>query len=350
MTGIPYPPVWYSATQALLCAFGALLLFTLWQRGLSFNGARRDPGLFYLSMAVLVWALIGAGLVLRACPADWPLNQCMASVMASTVSNALLLLAMVYFEYGPIEFKIAQDDWKWHVNVLLASIGIALWVLFVQSAWPDFILSLTTLALLGMSAYLTFKNHGFDTTAKASILMIGFVALTRYWESVASSSYPFTENSEWLWVLMLSGKVALIFLFLAMGLSSRSGEAPSAQPEELRLDFLGKNEAQNAWLVAFAAPPHFANTTVEMTAVLHKILLYFAAERKRNEGWVKIKNKFYPADLYRICKKLGVPTLLLFENDNNGSYRLRVPPEKIALNKQRLKAYPELMSVIGEIE
>lgn len=350
MTGIPYPPVWYSATQALLCAFGAMLLFTLWQRGLSFNGARRDPGLFYLSLAVLVWALMGAGLVLRACPVDWPLSQCMASVMASTVSNALLLLAMVYFEYGPIEFKIAQDDWKWHVNVLLGSIGIALWVLFVQSAWPDYLLSLTTLTLLGTSAYLTFKHHGFSATARSAILLIAFVALTRYWESAASSTYPFTENSEWLWVLLLSGKIALIFLFLAIGLSSRSGEAPASHPEEFRMEFLGKEDSQNVWLVELTVPSLFAKKTVELTAVLHKILLYFAVARKRNEGWVKIKNKFYPADLYRICKKLGAPTLLLFENDNNGSYRLRVPSEKISINKQRLKAYPELMSIIGELE
>ena len=350
MTGIPSPPVWYSATQALFCFFGALLLFTLWRRGLSFNGARRDPGLFYLSMAVLVWALIGGGLVARACPVDWPLNQCMASVMASTVSNALLLLAMVYFEYGPIEFKIAQDDWKWHVNVLVASIGIALWVLFVQSAWPDYLLSLTTLTLFGISAYLTFKHHGFTATARVAIPLIVFVATTRYWESVASSTYPFAENSEWLWVLLLSGKAALIFLFLALGLSSRSGEAPTSHPEELRLEFLGKDEAQNTWLVTCTAPGLFLDKQVVITAVLHKILLYFAMERKRNEGWVKIKNKFYPADLYRICKKLEVPTLLLFENDNSGSYRLRVPPERILINKPKLKAYPELTSIIGEAD
>ncbi len=203
MTGIPYPPIWYSAAQAMLCFFGAILLFTLWQRGVSFNGARRDPGLFYLSMAVLVWGLIGVGLVLRVCPWDWPLNHCMAAIIASTMSNAFLLLAIAYFEYGPIEFKIAQDDWKWHFSVLLSSTIVALWVWFVQSAWPDFILSVTTLAILSMSAYLTFKSHGFMATARFSILVMVFVALTRYWESVASSSYPFDADSEWLWVLMM---------------------------------------------------------------------------------------------------------------------------------------------------
>lgn len=346
MTGIPYPPVWYSASQSVLCLFGAILLFTLWQRALSFNSGRRDPGLFYSSMAVLVWALIGVGLVLRVCPRDWPLNQCMAAVMASTMSNAFLLLAMAYFEHGPIEFKIAQDDWKWHVSVLLASIVVALWVLFMQSAWPDFVLSLTTLAILGMSAYLTFKSHGFITTAVFSILALVFVAFTRYWESVATSTYPFAADSEWLWVLILTAKMALIFLLIAIGLSSRTREAPSPQPEELRLEFLGRDDSQNTWLVNLTVPQLCTNKKIALTAVPHKILLFFAVARQRDEGWVKIKDKFYPADLSRICKKLGVPTLKLFENDNSGGYRLRVSPHNIIIDKQKLIAYPELMKML----
>jgi len=350
MNGIPYPPLWYAASQAMLCFFGTILLFTLWQRGISFNGARRDPGLFYLSMAVLVWALIGVGLVLRVCPPDWPLNQCMAAVMASTMSNAFLLLAMAYFEYGPIEFKIAQDDWKWHFSVLLASIIVALWVLFVQSAWPDFLLSTTTLAILGASAYLTFKSHGFSATAIFSILVIVFVALTRYWESMATSCYPFTAESEWLWVLILTARAALILLFLAIGLSSRAGKAASVQTDEMALEFLGKNGSQNSWAIMLTMSPSFTNKRIEMSAVLHKILLCFAAERKRGDGWVKIKDKFYPADLSRISKRLGALMPHIFENDYNGSYRLRVTPNNIVINKQKFRAYPELMSLLGELE
>jgi hypothetical protein len=176
------------------------------------------------------------------------------------------------------------------------------------------------------------------------------VALTRYWESIATNSYPFSAESEWLWVLILTARAALILLFLAVGLSSRCGETASSQTDELALEFLGKNGSQNSWVIVLTMPHSFSNKRIEMTAVLHKILLCFAAERKRGEGWVKIKDKFYPADLSRISKRLGALMPHIFENDYNGSYRLRVPPNNIVIHKQKFKAYPELMSLLGELE
>lgn len=333
----------------MTCIFGSVLLLTLWIRGISFNGSNRDPGVLYLSMAVLIWGLIGMGLLFQVCPRDWPLNHCMATVMASNMSNAFLLLALAYFEYGPIQFKIAQDDWKWHFSVLLAAIVIAVWVWVVDSAWPDFLLSLITLAILGASAYLTLQSHGFAGTAILAVLATVFAALTRYWESMAPSTFPFHADSEWLWVLILTAKATLILLFLAVGLGSRCSDAAAMQNEDMALEFLGKNGTQNIWMVLLTLPPSGSGQKVEMTAVPHKILLCFAAERKRGEGWIKIKDKFYPADLTRISRKLGVPTPHFFENDYNGRYRLRLPPDKILICQQHFRPYPELMEVIDEL-
>lgn len=337
----------------MICIFGAILIFTLWQRRIPANQPRREPGLFYLSLAVLVWALIGIGMVLKVCPKDWPLNRCLPAVMASTMNNAFLLLALAYFEYGPIEFKIAQDDWKWHFGVLVASIVVALWVLIVQSAWPDFLLSATTLSILGMSAYLTFKNRGFVWASGFSLVVILISLITRYWESVEVKSFPFARDQDWLWVLLLTAKTSLITLFLALGFSELSGKVEPLRTEELRLEFMGKEDTGNSWVVVLTVPQLFTEKKVEMPPMLHKVLLTFAVERicrsSVSGGWIKIKDKFYPSDLSRICKKLGVQTSLMFENDLSGSYRLRVPPENIKIEKQRFKMYPDLMGLLKEI-
>jgi len=334
----------------MICFFGALLLFTLWNRSASFNRSQRDPGLFYLSMAVLVWALIGIGLVLRVCPPDWSFDRCLPAVMASTMSNSFLLLAMAYFEYGPIEFKIAQDDWKWHFVVLSAAILVALLIFFVQSAWPDFILSLTTFSILGMSAYLTFKSHGYAWTSKFSILVILFTLITRYWESIDANVFLFEMKEEWIWILLLAAKTSVITLFLALGFDGLSSKAVPAAKDDLRLEFIGKDDANYTWIVILSVPEMFNKKKIELPPVLHEILLTFATERMRqapHNGWIKIKDKYYPSDLSRICQKLGVATPRIFENDLNGGYRLRVLPENIFIQEQKFKTYPELMKLIA---
>jgi hypothetical protein len=349
MKSIPHPPTWYSASQAMICLLGALLLLTLWQRSASSTRKPRDLGSFYLSMAILVWGLIGIGLVLRVCPPDWSLKRCLPAVMASTLSNSFLLLAMAYFEYGPIEFKIAQDDWKWHFAVLSASIFIALLVFLAQSAWPDFMLSVATLSILGLSAYLTFKSHGYIWTSKFSILVILLTLVTRYWESIDVSDLLFELREEWLWILLLTAKTSIITLFLALGFDGLSSKDKPVSKDDLRIEFAGKENANYTWIVILSVPGMFERKKIEMPPVLHQILLSFAAERRHqgpHNGWIKIKRKYYPSDLSRISRKLGVAAPRIFENDLNGGYRLRVLPENIIIQEKNFKIYPELMKMI----
>jgi hypothetical protein len=362
MNQIGYPPDWYSAAQAGICLFSAILIFTLWQRALPGKERepnedawlQRDPGMLYLGLAVLVWGLIALGMLLKACPSDWPLRECFPSLMASTLSHSCLLLASAYFEFGPIELKIAQDDWKWHVGVMFAAMLVALLVLFTQSAWPDFILAAATLAIVGMSAFLSFKAHGFHATAYLALPIAALAALVQLAETIEGQSLSFLLAGERFWILRLTSKALLVVLFLIMCISWLYGKLAPSPTEELRLEFLGKDEFKNSWLVRFSVPNVFSEKRIELPPVLHQILLTFATERllreAQTEGWINIKNKYYPSDLSRICKKLEVPTVRLFENDANGGYRLRVPRENIKLHKQSFAKYPELMSLLKDVK
>lgn len=358
MNEIGYPPAWYSASQAGICLFSAILIFTLWQRGLPGKERRphedawvaRDPGLLYLGLAVLVWGIIALGMLFRVCPPNWPLRECFPSLMASTLSHSLLLLASAYFEFGPMELKIAQDDWRWHIGIMFAAMLVAMLVLFTQSAWPDFVLAAVTLMIVGTSAFLSFKERGFQATAWLAVLIVTLAVLVQLAETVEGQNISFLLTRERFWVLRLTSKILLVILFFLMSISWLYGKIAPPKIEELRLEFLGKDEYKNSWPVSLSIPNLFTQKRIELSPVLHQILLTFAAERllreAETEGWINIKNKYYPSDLSRICKKLEVPTMRLFENDANGGYRLRLRPENIKLQKQNFEKYPELRRLI----
>ncbi len=361
MNEIGYPPEWYSAAQAGICLFSAVLIFTLWQRGLPGKERKphedawmqRDPGMLYLGLAVLVWGVIALlSMLLKTCPPDWPLRQCFPNLMASTLSHSCLLLASAYFEFGPIELKIAQDDWKWHVGVMFAAMLVALLVLFTRSPWPDFVLATVTSMIVGMSAFRSFKEHGFQATAYLAILIVALAVLLQLAETVEGQNISFLLAGERFWILRLTSKILLVILFLTMSISWLYGKLAPPKTEELRLEFLGKDEFKNSWLVSFSVPNVFTEKRIELSPVLHQILLTFAAERLRREaqteGWINIKDKYYPSDLSRISKKLEIPTMRLFENDAQGGYRLRLLPENIKISKQNFSKYPELMSLLKD--
>jgi hypothetical protein len=345
---IEHPPSleWYALSQAIICFVFGVLILTLWEIGIPVKGGRikekrqRDRGMLYLGFAVFVWAFIGIWLLLKPCLE--PPGRCFERILSSTLNSAFLLLALAYFEHGPVQWKIVQTNRRWHWGVIVAAVIVASILFLTHTPWADVFLSILTLGFLGWSLFKSFDDRGFYLTSYLSCAVVLFVAFVQLFEIADIIDETLIEH--WLgykrWVFSLASKTSLIGIFLALGFSWLFEDIE--RPPIMSLEFLGRDEMTGKWIVLFR------NQKREISETNQVDLLKFVTKRIDDEtdGWIKIKDTLWLTNLNRISKQLGIQRTALFENNGRGSYRLRIDPKNIKIHKGKFVNYPEILKIL----
>jgi hypothetical protein len=330
-------PIWFSASQAIVCWFAGLALLSFWGGGvpeyLRATGARvrRDPGLFWLAAAVLVWALLGTGIWWRGAA-----HFDIALAVASTINNGFFVLAVAHFEHGPRWTKGLRAPRRRSAFLLFVAVGA-----LAQAAWasattgwmrqlPDVLLSFATLALLGWALAVSFARRGFRLLAILAVVAI-LSQVAAQWRDPA-----------YHWVLMLASKTMTLTIFLALAMSWAHERARLSG-----LDlFFGGRLVGDRVEVLVAGEPRL------MTPEVHRRLVVFALERVQHPadggGFVNIKEKgIAHTHIARIVEQLALSDrVALFDNDGRSGYRLKVPPRHLGFDLQALRHRPELADLV----
>jgi hypothetical protein len=346
-------PDWYTSSQAIICLFSGGAILSIWLRGTpereraAEHRPLRDPGLGWLSAAVLVWGVLALWLRLGV----WRSAEDDLRIFASTLNSALFLLAAAYFDYGPERLKPLQAHRTWRLGVFAAALVVAtltaILTLHTSSNLlhiPDFVLSLVTLLVLGYGLVRSFRLRGFGLLAALAVVALSTQAVAQIPEV-----RPDLLTGDARWVLVLTSKTMAITTFLALAMSWAHEEAGRPASGEVSVRFTGLQE-NHLYIVELSAAKQFTNRRVLMTETPHKRFLMFAAKRLADPhgGWIHLRSaSLEHKDLARICQPTGLPGRSLFENDRAGSYRLSIPPENIRFDLDRLSQIEDLRGLLA---
>lgn len=335
-------PAWFGPAQAAICLFAGLALLSFWVGGVPearrAPGApvRRDPGIFWLCAAVLMWALLGFWTWLGA--AGRGIDSALA--VASTLNNGFFWLAVAHLDHGPERLNRLRAPAV--RRVFLAAVAalaliIGLWT-HATTGWlqqlPDVLLSLATLAVLGWALAVSFARRGFGILAVLACV------------AVASQVAAQWRVPQYNWVLILVSKTATITTFLALAMSWAHERA---RISGLALFFTGRAAADRIAV-------EVNGERRLMTPEVHRRLLVFAVERVCNPsgggGLVNIKEKgIAHTHIKRIVEQLGLEDrVALFDNDGRSGYRLKLPAQNIGFAVLELRNHPELHDLLDALE
>src|SRR5262249_21740686 len=200
--------------------------------------------------------------------------------------------------------------------------------------FPDVVLSLATLAVLGWALAVSFARRGFRILAALSCI------------AVASQVAAQWRIPTYHWVLILVSKTATITTFLALAMSWAHERA---RISGLALFFTGRLEADRIVV-------EVDGERRSMTPEVHRRLLVFAVERVCNPtsggGLVNIKEKgIAHTHIKRIVEQLGLEErVAVFDNDGRSGYRLKVPAQNIGFDVAELRNHAELHDLLDALE
>lgn len=295
-----YSEVFASWSQFVICLGVALALWAIFHRGFTTNHATstdihdhsRDPATFhlpsqlgmegerhdacflYLALACAVWSFVGLvqgiGLAQEFLQAE-TLQQLIKGradtenvdfprAALSLVNSCFILLAAAYLDVliqAPPRYlrgvlALVRDRAWWVVVVVFTGVGLALTFLLLRLGWfkhvgniADFAISIATLGILVHGLKRSFEVRGFHLLAQLSIAALALQSLAQLPELDKNLRNLVPAAADWgpwvalvtiRWPLVLSSKVVVMALFLALAFSwmhwmrERDRRRANAQP------------------------------------------------------------------------------------------------------------------------
>ena len=367
--------LFYGYWQIAICSFAFLALFSIWQHITKGNDqGQRDLGLFWLSVAILVWALSGVLEVYYAeglADANFDSTQYEGlKSMLSIFNSAFILLALPRFRHLPklIRPVVRSESWRWLVIstfsfsvvitlLMLSGVIIPKRITLISSV--DLIYAIFTLFFLGLTLWASFDRRGLTILAYLAVTSIAFTLAAQILK---------LGDSDFLKILLSTTfKTILIVLFFALALSwvEELGMSARRFTRNLAIQFsTGRNHQNRREYIAHLQLPEAADwQRIYFTEKPFLLLHRFAEKRKREGiegGWLEIQpktavKKDYDIKDYNeigrildtICTSISksdrLPTLsksdlkeILFEYGKSRRIRLRVKAEHIELNAHPL--------------
>lgn len=369
--------LFYGYWQIAICSFAFLALFSIWQHITKGSGeGQRDFGLFWLSVAILVWALSG---VLEVFYAEGLANENFDSTqyeglksMLSIFNSAFILLALPRFRHVPVIIRpvVQSESWRWLVIstfgfsavltlLMLSGVIIPKRITLISSV--DLIYAIFTLFFLGLTLWASFERRGLTILAYLAGISIAFTLAAQILK---------LGDSDFLKILLnTTFKTILIVLFFALALSWVEELGKSARKVFARRALAlqlstGRNHQNRREFIAHLQLPEAPDwQKVYFTEKPFLLLHRFADKRKtegREGGWLEIQPKTAVKKDYDIkdyneigrildtlCTGLSKSdkfnTLskndlkeLLFEYGKSRRIRLRVNAEHIDLHTKNL--------------
>ncbi|MBX2874279.1 MAG: hypothetical protein KTR30_19320 [Saprospiraceae bacterium] len=369
--------LFYGYWQIAICSFAFLALFSIWQHITKGNDqGQRDLGLFWLSVAILVWALSGALEVYYAAGlADPNFDSTQYEGLKSMLSifnSAFILLALPRFRHVPkvIRPVVRSESWRWLVIstfgfsivltlLMLSGVIIPKRITLISSV--DLIYAIFTLFFLGLTLWASFERRGLTILAYLAGISIAFTLAAQVLK---------LGDSDFLKILLnTTFKTILIVLFFALALSWVEELGKSARSilstRNLAIQFSTGRNHQNRreYIVHLQLPEAQDWERIYFTAKPFLLLHRFAEKRKTegiDGGWLEIQpktavKKDYDIKDYNeigrildtICSHMSksdsLPTIskgdlkeILFEYGKSRRIRLRVQAEHIELTSHTL--------------
>lgn len=358
-------------TQIFVSALGGILLLAIWynirrrfHRILEEddNQKRVDKGLVYLSLALFTWVLSGAwslaGLTEVVAVSEG--TQQVIRSLFSILNNLFFLLALFFFHHAP-GFLYKNEKNTARVIVFITSISVISLLLFnyrdslpqmtdvYLPSLPDLLSSGFLSVLLAISFYRTFRYRGFQRIAYISVVIISAMFLSQLPEVFTFLKDEFANN-----LLRIVSKVSLITLFLVLATSWVIQLANTPVAGDIRLKFTDWS------LIQLSVPSKdITNASVDFGSKTTQFrnLLKFGIRRKFAAGSEQcievhaageISRQTY---LTRIIENINdilqkeegekLERRDLFTFVGNGQYRLRIPPENIAIDDALLSEFTQ---------
>lgn len=365
--------LFYGYWQIAICSFAFLALFSIWQHITKGNDqGQRDLGLFWLSVAILVWALSGVLEVYYAeglAEANFDSTQYEGlKSMLSIFNSAFILLALPRFRHIPklIRPVVRSESWRWLVIstfgfsivitlLMLSGVIIPKRITLISSV--DLIYAIFTLFFLGLTLWASFERRGLTILAYLAVTSIAFTLAAQILK---------LGDSDFLKILLnTTFKTILIVLFFALALSWVEELGKSARrvfaPRNLALQLsTGRNQQNRREYITHLQLPEVADWQKIYFTEKPFLLLHRFAEKRKAEGaeggWLEIQpktavKKDYDIKDYNeigriidtictsITKSDAHPSLsksdlkeILFEYGKSRRIRLRVQAEYIELS------------------
>lgn len=353
--------------QSIICAFAGLVLLFVYSKPIptlndDFQMVRiRDQGIFWLSMAVLVWAFSNAMLLLT--PESYRYGvyaKLLFRIFASTINNACLLIAVAFFEYGPQDIKVKnvfifrklRSSKAWRNFVIITScviilITFSIYLSFFDDVKPslislwtfnlfDLLLTLFTLWLLGVSLWKSFVQRNYFWQSRLLLIILAYVFAANTFDAWASSqSNPADSVTALCWLLILTSKILLLLMFFSLIISWSAGVADQlalsvAQllksqtrqktDKELLLEnrnkiiFWDRMDDQGVFVgsdwaaVTLVVPDLSLHRQVKLTQIpfLNLLLFAFVLKFDLSHGWIYLKDyDLISRDLDRLVQELS---------------------------------------------
>lgn len=300
--------LFYGYWQISICSFAFVALFSIWQHITKGSSqGQRDFGLFWLSIAVLVWALSGVLEVYYARDLDdegfdSTLYEGLKS-MLSIFNSAFILLALPRFRHIPkvIRPVVRSESWRWLVIstfgfsavltlLMLSGLIIPKRITLISSV--DLIYAIFTLFFLGLTFWASFEKRGLKILAYLAALSIAF--------TLAAQILKLFDSDFLKILLSTTFKTILIVLFFALALSWVEELGKSARnlllsrPLTLQLSTRRNAQRKREFIAQLRWPGDPTQQEVFFTEKPY-LLLYRFAEKRKSEGvdggWLEIQPK-----------------------------------------------------------
>ena len=355
-------PEWYALAQATICLSSAWAILALYWRGTPVRQGEpaqrptREPGLFWLGLAVALWGIVGLVLLL---PLDSRTAQALRPLLSSA-NSACLLISASHLDYGAAILQRASSFPRWNHAAILGALVVALITLLLYAVLgsaepvarlPDFSLSLVTLLLYGFGLFRSFLKRGFGPLAVLAIVAIASSFIAQIPE-ITDILAPLGLTGDRRWVLNLASKSILLVAFLALAMSWVHEVARRPSSSAVHLFFTGRRvgpQGRRRWLV------RLGEASIEMRETPHRDLLVLAVRRvvekaKPEGGWVPLPDLVGKLDDSRIrrmredLRPAGLDGAV--ESNFQKAYRLAVDPEKIGFDRAAFGEEAELGAII----
>ena len=284
----------YGWWQLTVCAFAFVGLMAIWWH---IGRRQEDTGQVWLALSVLCWSISGGVEVifvnfLPHAPAY--LLDGWRSIL-SLGNSLFILMGLPWFRYLPqrIEPIINSRYWPYIIGLpflfsLLPTISKMISgksITLISEL--DVYYSILTLIFLGLVLWESF--------AKRRLIMLAWLSLVCILITFLAQVYKFTGSNVNMTLFSAIFKTSLIMIFFALALSWVKELSENVIPDaaHLALVFDEKTGAngKKSRFVRINGIPGKPNAEVPLTPALYSLLLTFARQKKKGEGWLEIKPK-----------------------------------------------------------
>lgn len=306
---------WWQLTVGI---FAFVALISIWQHiTKDQEKGKKDLGLAWLSLAVLVWAISGIVEIFYAQsftstglpnPETDDFYKGIRSII-SMANSALILLALPCFKHSPVIISKYIKSAAWRLLVITIFVfGVLVNLLMLTELIapknPALIYSLDvayavfTLIFLGLTLWASFEKRGLKNLAYLSAICIICTLIAQI------SKLNFSDFLQIFFSCTF--KTILIMLFFALALSWAEELSKPFMPKssDIHLVFLKKknNLKKFEYSIILTIPPIIQTQKITFTEKPFELFLKFAQKRKQEDenqnGWLEIQPKSDKAGNY----------------------------------------------------